>query len=190
MAAVTVAQRMTAEEFLAAPEPHHGRPWNLIDGEVIVNDPTVLHGRTQKRLLVALESWISAAEGRGSVELPADVGLDERNVFVPDLLWYSEGRSPEDIAQPPYPMPDLAVEVRSPSTWRFDIGAKKDGYERHGLRELWLVDTLARTILVFRRSTAAAPRFDVALELAGPDELISPLLRGFAMPVAAVFGSH
>jgi len=63
MAAVTVAQRMTAEEFLAAPEPDHGRPWNLIEGEVIVNDPTVLHGRAQKRLLVALESGSAPPKG-------------------------------------------------------------------------------------------------------------------------------
>jgi Uma2 family endonuclease len=188
MTAMTVAQRMTAEEFIAAPEPDHGRPWNLIDGEVIVNDPTVLHGRTQQRLLMALADWTGAAEGRGSVEWPADVGLDERNVFVPDLLWYAEGRAPDETDPPPYPMPDLAVEIRSPATWRFDIGAKKDAYERHGLPELWLVDTVAQTILVFRRSTAAAPRFDVALELADGEELRSPLLRGFSMPVAAVFG--
>ena len=51
-------------------------------------------------------------------------------------------------------MPDLAVEVRSPSTWRYDVGAKKDGYERHGLPELWLVDTEARSVLVYRRARA------------------------------------
>lgn len=190
MTAMTAAQRMTAEEFIAAPEPDHGRPWNLIDGEVIVNDPTVLHGRVQKRLLVAVESWVSGAEGRGGVELPADVGVDERNVFVPDLLWYAEGRAPEDATPPPYPMPDLAVEIRSPATWRFDIGAKKDGYERHGPPELWLADTFARTVLVFRRSVAGASAFDVALELEEGEELTSPLLAGFAMPVAAAFGGR
>jgi Uma2 family endonuclease len=190
MTAMTAAQRMTAKEFIAAPEPDHGRPWNLVGGEVIVNDPTILHGRAQKRLLVSLESWAGAGEGRGSVEWPADVGVDERNVFVPDLLWYAEGRAPGDAAQPPYPMPDLAVEIRSPATWRFDIGAKKDGYERHGLPELWLVDTLARTLLVFRRSTVAAPRFDVALELEEGEQLTSPLLRGFVVPVATVFSSR
>ena len=44
-------------------------------------------------------------------------------------------------------MPDIAVEVRSPSTWRYDIGAKKSGYERRGLPELWLVDTRADEVL-------------------------------------------
>jgi hypothetical protein len=38
-------------------------------------------------------------------------------------------------------LPDLAVEVRSPSTWRYDVGKKKATYERGGLPELWPVDT-------------------------------------------------
>ncbi len=84
-------------------------------------------------------------------------------------------------------MPDLAVEVRSPSTWRFDLGVKKTGYERHGLRELWLVDTLARTVLVYRRSTAGAAEFDVALEVSEDEQLTSPLLPGFELAVADIF---
>lgn len=37
--------------------------------------------------------------------------------------------------------PQLAVEVRSESTWRFDVGPKKRVYEEAGLGEQWLVDT-------------------------------------------------
>jgi len=84
-------------------------------------------------------------------------------------------------------MPDLAVEVRSPSTWRYDIGAKKAGYERLGLRELWLVDTAAEAVLAFRRSWAAAEAFDIALELDRSRELTSPLLPGFALVLGELF---
>ena len=87
----------------------------------------------------------------------------------------------------PYPMPDLAVEVRSPSTWRYDIGAKRTGYERRGLRELWLVDTEARSVLIYRRARAASEGFDVGLEAVGSDTLTSPLLPGFALAVEEVF---
>ncbi len=84
-------------------------------------------------------------------------------------------------------MPDLAAEVRSPSTWRHDIGAKKSGYERQGLRELWLVDTAADEVLVFRRSAPGAPVFDMALELDVRDALTSPLLPGFSLALAELF---
>ncbi len=39
MTVVPVAERMTAEKFLELPVPQRGRPWNLVNGEVVVNDP-------------------------------------------------------------------------------------------------------------------------------------------------------
>ncbi len=186
-APVTVAERMTAEEFLALPVPQRGRPWNLVAGEVVVNDPTALHGEIVEELLFALGSWVRAEPGRGRVAVPRDVKLDDLNVFAPDILWYAEGRVPPRRSPPPYPMPDLAVEVRSPSTWRYDTGAKKAAYERHGLPELWLVDTAADVVLAFRRSAVSVPTFDVALELGRGDQLESPLLARFSLAVGDLF---
>lgn len=187
MTAMPVAQRMTAEKFVALPVPEHGRPWNLIGGEVVVSEPTAQHGHPQTNLLVALEVWAAKAAGRGHAVFPRDIGIDAFNVFAPDVLWYADGRLSDPDSPPPYAMPDLAIEVRSPSTWRYDIGAKRSGYESHGLRELWLVDTVARTVLVYRRSSAEAPRFDVALELTEAERLVSPLLPDFAIAVSDVF---
>ena len=187
MTVVPVAERMTAERFLELPVPQRGRPWNLVNGEVVVNDSSWLHQRVVGELLFALESWVRAEAGRGGVAVPLDVRLDDRNVFAPDLLWYAEGRAPVRDAAPPYPMPDIAVEVRSPSTWRYDIGQKKSGYERHGLPELWLLDTAAEAVLVFRRSRPRASSFDVALELGVADVLTSPQLDAFAMAVGDLF---
>ncbi|MGI8945126.1 MAG: Uma2 family endonuclease [Thermoleophilaceae bacterium] len=182
------AQTMTAEEFIALPVPEHGRPWNLVAGEVVVSEPTLLHQRIQLRLCLALGAWARAGGGRGEIILPLDVRIDDRSVYAPDILWYSEGRTPAIRARPPSPMPDIAVEVRSPSTWRYDIGAKKSGYERGGLPELWLVDTAADAVLVFRRSTPGAGGFDVALELSATDALTSPQLPGFALALGELFG--
>lgn len=185
MDAVSTAQRMTADEFLAlAPD----RRWReLIDGEVVVNEPPWMHNRRQHGIGFALESWIRGGPARGAAGTPLDVALDERNVFAPDLVWYRDGRVPRLTDLAPYPIPDLAVEIRSPTTWRYDIGVKKASYERHGLAELWLVDTAASVVLVFRRSTPEAPDFDVSEELDTHATLTSPLLPGFALPVSEIF---
>ncbi len=187
MSGMPVAEPMTARRFLALGVPEGGRPWNLVGGEVVLSEPTPLHQEVQGNLLFALESWARATSQRGRVSLPRDVVLDESNVFAPDILWYREGRVPDVHAAPPSPMPDLAVEIRSASNWRYDLGAKKPGYERLGLPELWLVDTSRRTVLVYRRSGPDGAVYDPAEELGGSDELTSPQLAGFAVRVDLLF---
>jgi Uma2 family endonuclease len=185
MDGMAVAQRMTVAEYLEQDDP---RKTNLVDGEVVVTDPLPRHQRTLFELVLALGSWCRAEDGRGEATLPIDVALDEHNCFSPDVLWYREGRGPGRADFRPQPLPDIAVEIRSPSTWRYDIGAKKARYEQHGLPELWLVDTAADVVLVFRRSSPKAAEFDVSLELSRGDSLTSPLLPGFAFPLDDLFG--
>ena len=186
MNAMQVAQRMTADEYLAWEQPEWPRTW-LVDGEVVVNQPALKHQVLHGRLFGALAGWVQGGDGRGLVVLPLDVRLDDRNVYAPDLLWYCARRAPAIAAKPPYPVPDLAVEIRSPSTWRYDIGTKKSVYEREGLPELWLVDGDASVLLVFRRSTPKSATFDVALEFDRTTTLTSPLLPGFALDAGTLF---
>jgi len=187
MTPVPATQRLTADEYLALPTRGPRPRLQLIDGEVVVNEAGALHGDVQTNLLFALLSWCRAAPSRGHAVVPRDVALDQHNVFGPDVLWYAAGRRPDPNSPPPYALPDLAGEVRSPSTWRYDVGAKKATYERQGLPELWLVDTVARTVLVFRRSRADAPIFDVALEIDEGGMLTSPQLPSFVLAVSELF---
>jgi Uma2 family endonuclease len=83
--------------------------------------------------------------------------------------------------------PELVVEVRSPSTWRYDTTIKFRTYESAGVAEVWLVDTAANTVLVYRRSVASSPTFDVALELGVEEHLTSPLLEDFTLNIAELF---
>ena len=187
MTAMPVTERMTAEEFLALPE-EDVRWAELVGGELVVDVPILRHQLICSEILFELMAWARGAPDRGLASIELAVRIGERDVYQPDLVWYRANRAPARRDRPPYAVPDIAVEVRSPSTWRHDIGAKKSGYERRGLPELWLVDTAADEILVFRRSTPAASAFDVALELTRDETLTSPLLPGFALSLAAVFG--
>lgn len=189
MHSVPVAEPITAKHYLAL-EPAEPDPprTELIDGEVVVNAPRWLHQIIAGELFFAVTAWTREQRGRGRAIWPIDVQLDELNVFNPDILWYGEQRMPPARSDPPYPLPDLAIEVRSPSTWRYGIGAKKTHYERQGLPELWLVDTAAEEVLVFRRSSPGAASFDRALELAREDTLGSPLLSGFSLTLGELFG--
>jgi Uma2 family endonuclease len=188
MKGVVATTRMTADEFLALPEDWRGRRSQLIDGEVVMNEPTARHSHSQVKILVALENWDLEAPGRGKVYVPLDVKLNGRNVYAPDVAWYRDDRAPGFDDRPPYPMPDIAVEVRSPSSWRRDVGIKKPNYERHGVGELWLIDNVANVVHVLRRSAPGTPRFDISIDLRPGDMLTSPMLPGFELAVDEILG--
>jgi Uma2 family endonuclease len=119
--------------------------------------------------------------------MPVDVHLDDLNAYAPDVSWVREERVPGPVDAGIAGPPDLAVEVRSPSTGRYDVGTKKGVYEVTALPEPWLVDTKADSVLVYRASSAEAETFDVALELGGADQLGSPLLPGLAIDPDELF---
>jgi Uma2 family endonuclease len=181
----TTATKLTADEYYAITV--EGDRKQLVEGEIVVNQPKGIHAVLQERLTFALGAWVRAGDARGLVMLPTDVRLDERNVYGPDLLWFRAGREPKEFDAYPEELPDLCVEIRSASTWRHDIGAKKGVYERSGLPELWLVDDKAETVLVYRRSSPDTASFDVALEPGRGEALTSPLLPGFSLALDELF---
>jgi Uma2 family endonuclease len=182
---MTTATRMTAGEYYAVTV--EGDRKQLVDGQIVVAEPKHFHGVLQWRLGGELYMWINGGEGRGLASTPTNVEMDEYNVYGPDLLWFREDRIPADLDAYPEHVPDLCVEIRSPSTWRYDVGAKKRVYEDGGLPELWLVDDVSETVLVYRRSKPTAPTFDIALELGRGDTLGSPMLPGFALSLDELF---
>lgn len=187
----TTQQLMDADAFLARPET----PWReeLIDGRIVVNEPTWRHQQAATEILFALRHWIREGDGSGGANIPVDLRISDRDVLVPDVLWYADPAHVALDAPAQLVPPDLVVEVRSPSTWKYDLGPKRERYERWGVGELWLVDGRSRSVLVHRRSGPSHPALDVALELAEDGVLASPSLPGFALPVRDVFavpGEH
>src|ERR671919_568119 len=182
---MATAERMTAERYYEITV--EGDRKQLVDGRIVVNEPKTIHAILQFRLAVALGTWVQAREGRGLAMMPTDVRMDDYNVYGPDVLWFCQERIPANLRSYPEHVPDLCVEIRSPYTWRYDIGAKKRVYEAGGLRELWLVDDVAESVLVYRRSKPGAPEFDVAVELGRGDTLESPMLPGFALSLEELF---
>jgi Uma2 family endonuclease len=185
MNAMAVGALMTADEYLRL--PYDGRRTQLIDGEVVLTAAKLLHELVCSELHFALQVWRRAEPGRGLAVRPIDVKLNERNVYNPDILWYAEDRVPARDDQPPYPMPNLAIEVRSESTWHYDVGVKRRIYEEKGLPELWLVDTRAQAVRSFRRSRPKAKAFDVVLEVERDERPTSPQLPGFSLALSELF---
>lgn len=181
----TTRTRITAEEYFRISENDPQRT-ELVEGEIVLNHPRLWHSREQFVLAHALVDWERQEPGRPMAVGPTEVRLTDYDVYGPDAVVVEhspELTDRETLARPPL----IAVEIRSPSTWRYDVGRKKAVYEERGVPELWLVDGIAEAVLVFRRSSTAAPTFDFALELERTETLESPLLPGFSLPLAELF---
>ena len=73
------------------------------------------------------------------------------DVLVPDLGGWRRERMPKPPSTAAVTLaPDWVCEVLSPSTFALDRGAKLPVYAREGVRHVWLLDPLARTLEVFR----------------------------------------
>lgn len=179
------ATLLSADEYIATGD-ERSRWTELINGEVLVNNPTIRHQEIVSHLHGELRAWIKSKPGRGRSPGQLDVRFDHENVLSPDVLWASEGRMPADGSHVDF-VPELVVEVRSPSTWRYDTTTKFRIYERAGVAEVWLVDTAANSVLVYRRTTPQALIFDVALEVGVGQRLTSPLLEDFDLDITELF---
>lgn len=176
--------RISAAEFAQLPETNI--PTELIDGEVIVS-PTPRN--THQKLVYGLAKLIEKlAAGKGAINIsPLDVYLDEYNVVQPDVFWVSGAESPCQLGEDDYwhGAPDLVVEVLSPGTARFDRREKFQLYEKHGVREYWLVDPDGKYVEMWQLEGEEF-RYQ---GLVAPDETFeSAVLGGQNVDLKQVFG--
>jgi Uma2 family endonuclease len=84
--------------------------------------------------------------------------------------------------------PELVVEVLSygPRNERRDREAKLKLYSRQGVHEYWIVDWRQRRVQLYRRR---ADGLELVATLDRSDTLSSPLLPGFALPIARLWES-
>lgn len=80
---------------------------------------------------------------------PYGVFLDEENVFEPDIVFISNESLHKIKKNGLHGAPDLVIEILSPSTTRYDKNQKKNVYERHGVREYWIVDPETKEVQGF-----------------------------------------
>lgn len=140
--------QMTAAEFRQLPESMEHI--ELIDGEIVVS-PTPRH--RHQNIIGNLHLMLAGLIPSGKIVLsPMDVYLSDTDVVQPDVFWVSGPGSKCQLGADDYwhGAPDLVIEVLSPGTALRDKTVKFDLYEKHGVREYWLVDPDALYIEVWR----------------------------------------
>lgn len=134
--------------------------YELIDGEIMKrNYPGLKHQRTLVQLLVQFNSFV--VERKLGQVLPAPFGviLDEFNDVQPDLIFVSENQKSIVREDGIHGVPELLVEIISPTSVTRDRVRKKAVYERLGVAEFWLVDPQNGSVEVYERTESGYELF-------------------------------
>ncbi len=162
--------------------------YELIEGELIeMPPPGEEHGYLMIWLGMFLAQYVSENRlGRVTAESGFYPKEDRSTLLSPDVAFRRLDPDAEPASRNWIPlMPDLAVEIKSPSNTIAELRRKAAIYLKHGSRLVW--------IIVPNTKSAEGHRLDASGEI--QTEFISPdgslagedVLPGFALPLAKLF---
>ncbi len=179
--------RWTSADLEALPDD--GKRYEIIDGELYVSkQPHWHHQFVCGRMFALLDSW-NLRTGAGQANIAPGLIFDDDDDVAPDVVWVSAARLATALTGDGtlHASRELVMEVLSPGTLneRRDRGAKLKLYSRRGVDEYWIVEWRTRSVAIYRRADGA---LQLAVTLTGDAALTSPLLPGFSVSLARVFG--
>jgi len=180
-----VKERQKGQEFYDL--VHDNMKAEFINGEIIIHSPVVKdHNDATLGLLALLDHYVIKHD-LGYVGVEKVMVRFTRNDYEPDLCFFGKSKS-KDIKQGQrlFPVPDMVVEVRSPSTAKRDEGVKYSDYEQHGVSEYWLIDPEKEIV---RQYHLVDGEYQLAIKAA--DGIISSkAVNGFEIPIRAIFDTE
>lgn len=177
--------RFTYEDFLLFPD--NGKRHEIIDGDHFVTpSPNTKHQRASFNLAAAMRNFLKAHPVGQAFAAPFDVILSNEDIVEPDLLFVSAARRAIITDKNVHGVPDLVVEILSETTRKTDEVIKRKLYERYGVAEYWIVDPELETVKIYRMTDQGYVR-SAELARETSNELSTPLLPGFAVPLAEIF---
>lgn len=144
---------------LACAPEYDERKICLIDGEILVTmSPVRIHGRLALRIGRFIADYADKHRlGEAAVEVGYHPPNDSKTLLIPDVAFEKKAQAEQAIGAGYTPfMPDLAVEIISPSQSLAQARRKAAAYLRHGTTIVWLVHPAAKTAEVWTADSDGA----------------------------------
>ncbi len=163
--------------------------YELINGEVVKKSaPTPLHQEISNNLAYAITTFVKQQNLGKLFPAPVDVCLHEFSHLLPDLVFVSNKNfGIIDYKNGIIGVPDLVVEIISPSSGYKDRVQKNSDYEPAGVLEYWLVDSKNQTVEVYENIDR---KFHLHSFAAESGKVKSKVLINFELEITAIFLSE
>ncbi len=116
---------------------------------------------------------------------PLDVVFQKGDAVQPDLIFISSLNTSIIKESHISGVPDLLVEVVSKGSVARDYIEKKNDYEKFGVKEYWIIDSLNESIWIYNLNDSA--KFDLISYAEEGEKALSKLLPDFALNHETIF---
>lgn len=164
--------------------PKNGHKYELLDGDLLMSPVGFAHTVICGRLLTMLTVFVERRKLGVVCDSSAGYRLSPKLLLSPDVSFVSNERLAEIRVAPEkflHGVPDLAVEVLSPSDTVTIIEKKLDKYFEHGPELTWLVDPQRKAVSVY--TLAGITRLTKLSDVLTGGEV----LRGFQCRLSRLF---
>ena len=182
----TSQRLLTCADVVALPEslPTGDVGYELDNGRlVIMAPPGDLHGAIQLNIGYELKRQGElAGHGKARTEVGIVLWRDPDRLVGADAAFVAKSSLPLKITSEGYleTIPDLVVEIRSRNDTVAELMAKADDYVTAGVKIVWLVDPMSRTVVEYRGSSQPKRYCDDEVLDAGE------VIPGFRLKVADI----
>lgn len=183
---VTSQRLLTCADVVVLPEslPTGDVRYELDNGRlVIMAPPGDLHGAIQLNIGYELKRQGElAGHGKARTEVGIVLWRNPDRLVGADAAFVAKASLPLKVTSEGYleTIPDLVVEIRSRNDTLAELKAKADDYVTAGVKIVWLVDPMSRTVLEYRGSSEPTRLDETGLLEAGD------VIPGFSLLVADV----
>ena len=148
MAIIEKGQQTLWDYSAYAAIPADGKRHEIVQGEHFVNPaPNLYHQEISRHIQFQLYTEIELAGLGKVIDAPVDLQLSNHDIVQPDLVIVLRERvhilTPTKIEG----VPDLVIEILSPSNPDHDLRTKRKLYQTHGIPEYWIVSPEEHQVL-------------------------------------------
>ncbi len=149
----------------------------LIDGVMIVHSPASTEHDDLSGFIRALMRFYADAKSMGKVLGPDSlIHLGPGRKCAPDVFFVPRERMPMPLPKEFEGVPDLVLEILSPSNRRYDLHEKRLIYRDAGVGEIWFMDPEFRRVIIDRRQADG-----YAEEVVTEGRIFSTTMEGFRL---------
>ncbi len=175
--------KLTYADFAALPED--GKRYEILDGDLYVSpSPQTDHQRVIARFFRLLSNHVDRHELGEVFIAPYDVLLGEHDIVEPDIIFVSKAKLGIVKKEHIEGIPDLLIEIVSPSRPEYDLRDKRNQYARCGVPWYWIVNPQERWVKELQLSGAA---YQETAHCAGDDVFEPKLFPGLRIELSRIW---